>query len=113
MATNVNKSSPEAHLNAPQMVDMGGFLAPLAPRDTASLDIDPQVLSNLMLKLAYTASTFTTESAAERLAISLGLAAELLEGLRSELLVEVLGPSGPFGYRLLHFQAGARTARHG
>jgi predicted ATPase with chaperone activity len=70
--------------------------APLTSRDTG---IDGVTLSDLALRLAYTVSQFNTEWAARRLHLPQALVGELLEGLRTELLLEVLGEAGPFGYR--------------
>ena len=96
--------------NAITMVNLGDIQAPAAPKNLDDLDVDPHVLSNLMLKLAYTTSTLTTEWAAEQLALPLGIAAELLESLRADLLVEVLGRSGPLGYRFAISKLGRERA---
>jgi predicted ATPase with chaperone activity len=61
--------------------------------------ISPAVLRNLALKALYTVPQATTEWAARLLCLPHALVAELLEDLRTEQLLEILGSSGPFGYR--------------
>ena len=81
------------------MVDLAGTSAPAAPRDLGETGIDPAVLAALALKMAYTVPQFTTETAVERLCLPWSLVGELLQGLRSDKLLQVLGGSGPFGHR--------------
>src|SRR5262249_50494773 len=57
------------------------------------------VLCDLALKAAYTVPQFHTEWASRLLHLPLQLVAELLEQLRQDQLLEVLGQVGPFGYR--------------
>jgi MoxR-like ATPase len=73
--------------------------APALPSELDASGVDPLVLANLVLKSAYTVPQFTTEWAARRLCLPSGMVAKLLEQLQSEVLLEVLGASGPFGYR--------------
>jgi predicted ATPase with chaperone activity len=104
------QDEPDLSGTAIPMVDLGDLRAPAAPKSLEDMDLESQVLSNLVLKLAYTTSTLTTEWAAEQLALPLGIAAELLEGLRADLLVEVLGRSGPLGYRFAISKLGRERA---
>src|SRR5262249_61068020 len=53
----------------------------------------------LALKAAYTVPQFPTEWAARQLCLPQMLVGELLEQLRTEQLLEILGSSGPFGFR--------------
>jgi hypothetical protein len=83
----------------PAMISTGDELTPKAPVDARDTGVSPAVLSDLALKAAYTVPQFTTEWAARRLHLSQPLMSELLEQLRSEQLLDILGSSGPFGYR--------------
>ena len=70
--------------------------APLTLNDTG---IDQTVLGDLTLRAAYTVQQFNTEWAARRLHLPQQVVSVLLEQLRSELLLDVLGSAGPFGFR--------------
>jgi hypothetical protein len=76
-----------AHL--PPFLDIGGDLAPRAPRDFREAGFSPTTLRDLALKTAYSVSQFTTESAARQLCLL----------MRNDLLLDVLGSADPFGFR--------------
>jgi hypothetical protein len=57
------------------------------------------VVSHLLLKTAYTVSQFTTEWAARHPHLPQGVVGEVLEQLRSDSMLDILGASGPFGFR--------------
>jgi hypothetical protein len=86
-----------AHL--PTLLDVGPEWAPKAPTDPRDTGISPAVLRDLALKTAYTVPQFTTEWAARQLRLPQALVSELLEEMRTDHLLEILGSSGPFGYR--------------
>src|SRR5262249_3706325 len=88
---------PPAHL--PPLLMMGDGWAPKAPTDPRDAGVSPAVLRDLALKAAYTVPQFTTEWAARQLCLAQVLVGELLEQLRTEQLLEILGSSGPFGFR--------------
>jgi hypothetical protein len=90
------RDGPE-HL--PPLVTIGDGLAPRAPTDCRDAGISPAILRDLALKSAYTIPQFTTEWAARQLRLPQGLVGELLEQLRTEQQLEILGSSGPFGFR--------------
>jgi len=85
--------------DGPRVIEIGGCLLPAAPTSLADTGVAPDVLLNLALKFAYVTPYFDTELAASRLRLPLGLVGDLLEQLRSEKLIEVLGGAGPFTYR--------------
>jgi hypothetical protein len=72
--------------------------------------MDPGVLADLALRAAYTVPQFTTEWTARTLHLPQPLAAELLERLRTDQLLDVLGQAGPFGYRFAISQRGRERA---
>jgi hypothetical protein len=61
--------------------------------------ISTTTLRDLVLKTAYSVSQFTTESAARQLCLPQPLIGELLELMRNDLLLDILGSAGPFGFR--------------
>jgi hypothetical protein len=83
----------------PGLMAIGGAFAPAAPADLRATGLDPMVVSDLALKAAYTVPKFTAEWAARRLHLPQTLLNEVLEQLRTDHLLEVLGQAGPFGFR--------------
>jgi len=81
------------------LFDAEGISAPRVPGSLRETGIERDVLLGLLLKVCYTASQTSTELAAARLLLPIPLIAELLEELRRENLVEILGSSGPIGFR--------------
>ena len=57
------------------------------------------MVSHLVLKTAYTVPQFSTEWAARRLHLPQPVVGEVLEQLRSDSMLDILGASGPFGFR--------------
>jgi hypothetical protein len=81
------------------MTQIGDVFAPAPPANLQSTGIDAGQLTDLILKLAFTVPNFTTEWAAKRLHLPLALVRDLLEPLRQELMLDVLGAAGPLGFR--------------
>jgi hypothetical protein len=96
--------------NLPKLVPVDNVLAPAAPVEVEETGIDRGVLIDLILKLAYTVPSFTTEWVVQRLHLSLPLVRDLLEQLRQELMVDVLGQAGAFSYRYSIAQRGRDRA---
>jgi hypothetical protein len=86
-----------AHL--PPLLTTDSGWAPQAPTDPREAGVSPAVLRDLALKAAYTVPQFTTEWASRELCLPQVLVGELLEQLRTEQMLEILGSSGPFGFR--------------
>ena len=103
---------PHGHDQAERlrMLEAGGLFAPEAPFTLSETGIEPEVLSDLFLKLAYTAASFTTEWAVKNLCLPLPIINDLLEQLRRDKLVEILGDAGRFGYRLAITDRGRERA---
>jgi hypothetical protein len=81
------------------LVFQGSDFIPAALKDLRSTGLDPAVVAHLALKAAYTVPQFTTEWAARRLHLSQPVVGEVLEQLRSDSMLDILGASGPFGFR--------------
>ncbi len=102
--------SAEGNADELRMVQVGELFAPEAPRTLAETGIAAEVLSDLFLKLAHTAASFTTEWAANSLCLPMGIINDLLDQLRRDKLVEVLGDAGRLGYRLAITERGRGRA---
>jgi hypothetical protein len=94
----------------PHLAQIGDGFAPRAPITLADTGLDPAVLADLALKTGYTVPNFTTEWAALKLHLPLRIVQELLEQLRQDRLLEVLGQSGPISYRFAVTQRGRERA---
>jgi hypothetical protein len=105
--TSFDESLPDDHVVAeherpaylPPLRTHEGELAPLAPTDPREAGISLATLRDLALKTAYTVSQFNTEWAARQLCLPQVLVGELLDQIRADQLLDVLGSSGPFGLR--------------
>ena len=83
----------------PRMVETEGGPAPESPSDVAATGIDRSILLDLVLKLVHSMPNVTTEWASQRLVLPRMVMADLLEQLRRDFMVEVLGQSDAVGYR--------------
>lgn len=90
---------PEKPAHLPPLLAASDGLAPRAPTDLREAGISPAILRDLALKAAYTVPQFTTEWTARQLRLPQVLTGELLEHLRTEQQLDILGSSGPFGFR--------------
>lgn len=86
--------------------EMSAPLLPEAPRSLEDTGLDPEPLLNLALKFAHTTPHFDTESAASHLRLPLSSVMALLEELKADKLIEVLGGAGPLTYRFRITQLG-------
>ena len=86
-------------MERPLMIEVDGVLGPAAPADTRDLGLDPSLLSDLALRAASLVPQFNTEWLARRIHLPQSLVGEVLDRLREDLLLDVLGQAGPFGYR--------------
>ena len=94
----------------PRMIPFGSILGPAAPRELKDTDLDAGALADLALKLAYTVPHLSTEWATRRLLLPLPLVHELLDRLRSDRMLDLLGQLGPFNYRYAIGQRGRERA---
>jgi hypothetical protein len=85
--------------DAVKRVEVGGLLAPEVPAILGDAAVAPEVIRDLVLKTAYVVTNFTTEWAVGRLRLPVHIVAAMLEEMKRDRLVEVLGTSGAFGYR--------------
>lgn len=76
----------------------GGF-APETPKDLNNAGIDPQLLIDLTLKLALSLTKFTLSDAANRLCLPGNVVNEIIDQLRKDKCLEILGEQGKYEYR--------------
>ena len=94
----------------PPMFETEDGFAPESPANMAATGVDRTLLSDMVLKTAYSVATVTTESTATRLHLPQAIVGELMEHLRTEAMLEALGHDGPFGYRYTISQKGRLRA---
>ena len=76
----------------PALSQTNGVTAPQAPSQLDETGVESSVLCELAMKLAHSTAQFTTDWAAEQLCLPLQLVEEILWQLKTDKLVEVLGP---------------------
>src|SRR3954452_24645672 len=94
----------------PNWIPVGDGDAPGAPVDVRDTGSDPSALSDLALRAAYTVPQFNTEWVARRIHLPQVLVGEILEQLRTDKLLDILGQAGPFGFRYSISQRGRERA---
>lgn len=92
------------------IVEISGISGPAAPEAMEDFGVEPRVVSELCLKFALTVPHFTSIWMSERLAMPLVIVNEMLEQLREDHLLEVLGATGAFGFRYAIAGAGKQYA---
>lgn len=75
-----------------------GDTLPIAPLHLKDMDVAPEMLTDLTLKLACSVPSFTTQWAANKLCLALGVVTEVLEDLRRNKCVDIRGQKGPLNY---------------
>jgi predicted ATPase with chaperone activity len=94
----------------PPMIQVGDLIAPKAPQDVAAARLEEGALTDLAVKLAYTAARFSTEWVGKRLNLSVELARDVLEQLcRDGLAEEVMQTSQGRS----HYKITERGREHG
>jgi len=94
----------------PNMLETEDGPAPEAPTNVDATGVSKSILLDLALKTAHVMPSITTESAAQSMHLTQMVVAGLLEQLRADLLLEVQGKDGPFGYRYTISQRGRERA---
>jgi len=90
----------------PPLHRIGELIAPKAPQDVASAGLEEGILADLVVKLAYTVSSFVPDWVAEQLHLSLPLVQALLEQLCVDAMVEQLWQTGRASHRYRIAQRG-------
>lgn len=101
---------PPRDPHLPPLCRVGDLVAPRAPDDIAAARLEEGTLTDLAVKLGYTAARFTTEWVARQLHLSAPLADEILEQLcRDGLAEEVLKTAAG----RCHYRITQRGREHG
>jgi hypothetical protein len=85
---------------------------PIAPEQLEQTGVEPQVLSDLLLRLAYTVPSFSSKWASEQICLPMNIVEELCWQLKQDRLLEVLGQDGPLSYNYAATQRGREHATH-
>jgi hypothetical protein len=85
-------------------------IGPIAPEQLEHTGVEPNVLSDLLARLAYTVPSFSSTWAAEQTCLPLNIVEELCWQLKQDHLLEVLGQDGPFNYKYAATQRGREHA---
>lgn len=107
----VSTESPIPFATPSHLQWQGGDVAPTAPSTVEATGIDPDIMADLVLKLAHRLPSFTAAKAAHDLCLSSSITGELLARLKKDKLVENLGAAGPLDYRYGITEAGRERAR--
>jgi len=92
------------------LCDVAGVSVPRPPLDLHSTGVEPEVLADLVLKMAHTVVTFTTEAVAQRVCLPVHMVATILERLKAGRFVEILGSAGIASYRFAITERGREHA---
>lgn len=84
---------------SPRMIELDGLVGPEVPKNLSETGDDPELLADLVLKMANTVPHFTTDWAIERLCLPRSITSDLLEKLVAEKQLEIRGQEGLMGYR--------------
>jgi predicted ATPase with chaperone activity len=103
-------SVPEFPASMPKMVRVGDLWSPAAPMTVAEAGLNGSLVAELVLKTAAAVPQFNTEWAARKLHLPQQLLGEVLDQLRVDQLLDVLGQAGPFGYRYAITKRGREAA---
>ncbi|MCE2927138.1 MAG: hypothetical protein LW823_05805 [Rickettsiales bacterium] len=95
----------------PKMVPLESGSAPASPTSVAATGVARAVLADIAIKTAYILPQFTAEDIAKRMHLPQVVIAELLEAMRTDNLLEVLGHSEQQGYRYNLSQRGRERAQ--
>ncbi|MCS7046941.1 MAG: hypothetical protein NZO58_11340 [Gemmataceae bacterium] len=97
-----DSDAPTKDPHLPRLHRAGDIIAPTAPQDTASADLEDGTLTDLIVRLAFGVARFSTSYVSQQLKLSQPLAEQLLRELAIEGHIEELWQSGGGGsqYRI-------------
>ena len=87
------------------------IFAPQSPTTAEDTGVAPEILSDLVLRLAFRYTSFTSEKASKDLHLPISVTTDLIQRLKKDKLVENLGAVGQFDYRYAITDAGRERAR--
>lgn len=78
--------------------DLPGWQPPESPRELETTGVDQAVLRDMVLRFAYTVTSFSSKWAAEQTRLPLNLVNDICWGLKQDHLIEILGQESSFIY---------------
>jgi hypothetical protein len=96
--------------SVPLQISRNTAIQPPAPEQLEHTGVEREVLSDLLLRLAYTVPSYTTKSAAEQTCLPMTIVDELCWQLKQDRLLEIQGQEGPFNYTYAATQRGREAA---
>jgi predicted ATPase with chaperone activity len=100
---------PIPHL--PEMVRVGGVLAPAEPKSPEETGLENWVLSDLVMRLAATVPHLSTDWAARQLHLPHALLERIFWQLKEDQFVEILGQADELNYRYASTSRGREHAK--
>lgn len=100
-----------ANPHLPRLIDQQGIICPEAPPDVYATGLPANILSDLALKFCYTVPQCTSEWVASQMHLPMPLIEDLLQQMKNEQLLEVLGLLGHFNHRYAITDRGRDRAR--
>lgn len=104
-----NRARSNPHL--PRLIEQAGTICPEAPADVYATGVSPGILADLALKAAFTVPQCTTEWISGQTHLPLPLIENLMQRMKDDQLLEVLGQLGPFNHRYSITDRGRERAR--
>ncbi|HEY1068623.1 MAG TPA: AAA family ATPase [Pirellulales bacterium] len=95
----------------PRLIELQGVVCPEAPADVYATGVPSDVLGDLALRFAYTVPQCTSEWVAGQMHLPMPLVETLLQQMKNDHLLEVLGLLGPFNHRYSITDRGRERAR--
>lgn len=95
----------------PRLTELDGVVCPECPPDVYATGLPAHVLADLALKFCYTVPQCTSEWVAAQMHLPMPLVEDLLQQMKSDMLLEALGLLGHFNHRYAITDRGRERAR--
>ena len=95
----------------PRMIEVNGVFTPEAPTDFVSAGVSAEVLADLVLKSTYTVPQCTSEWVAGQIKLPMPLVESLLQQLKTDQMLQVLGQVGPYNHRYAITEKGRERSK--
>jgi predicted ATPase with chaperone activity len=105
-----NSSAAPSSNGAALSLEQAAWRPARSPQELGETGLDAVVLRDLMLRFAYTVTSFTSRWATEKTCLPLNLVDEICWGLKEDHLLQILGQEGSFNYTYSATDQGRREA---
>src|SRR5262245_2529530 len=106
-----NSAASANYPDLPRIIDIQGVPTPEAPTDAVAAGVPADILVDLALKSTYTVPQCTTEWVSQLIRLPMPLVEGLLQQLKTEQMLQVLGQVGPFNHRYAITERGRERAK--